>query len=345
MNSMSDRVQSRYQCMRRENRTLIVSIVLVTAFSPSGALTQERQSDCPPIKYSARMTHAQPFRLKAIAGQVVYGEGSQKGELNPASNICLDLFAREDKHLVATVRTESGGQFNFVNIPPGKYLLSVFGSALHEISVPVEVAERDSVRAFKPWRLLLHVRSKDDRKMSFVTPITQPLVRAELLKLVQEDQAIRNEQIRKGSAFPDQAITARMAVIDAAGTVRMKEIVKRYGWPGPDLVGQDGADAAFMLVQHSPDYSFEQAMLPLVRQSYKSGKLSAWNYALLVDRVRVHQGKPQLYGMSVNHWAGKEPVFDPIGDEADVDQRRAKLGLPPLRDYVEIMKRLYFPTH
>jgi hypothetical protein len=123
----------------------------------------------------------------------------------------------------------------------------------------------------------------------------------------------------------------------------MKEIVKRYGWPGPELVGQDGAYDAFLLLQHSPDLAFQTAMLPLVRKSYENGKLSAWNYALLVDRVRVRAGRLQVYGMSLNHWAGQEPILDPIEDEANVDKRRAKIGLSPLRDYLEFMRRMYFP--
>jgi hypothetical protein len=123
----------------------------------------------------------------------------------------------------------------------------------------------------------------------------------------------------------------------------MKEIVKRYGWPGPELVGSDGADAAFLLVQHSPELALQQAMLSRVRRSYESGNLSAWNYALLLDRVLTREGKPQVYGMALDHWAGKEPVLYPIVDEANVDQRRAKIGLPPLREYLEFLKRLYFP--
>jgi hypothetical protein len=149
--------------------------------------------------------------------------------------------------------------------------------------------------------------------------------------------------LRNGANVPDQALAAPMAVIDAGSTARMKEIVRKYGWPGPELVGRDGADSAFLLLQHSPELAFQQAMLPLVRRSFERGDLSASNYALLVDRVLVREGKPQKYGMSVNHWDGKEPIPDPIEDEVNVDQRRTKIGLPPLHEYFEFIKRLYFP--
>lgn len=292
------------------------------------------------------MTNAYPYRLKGIEGQAVYGAVSEKGELQSASAVCVALFNQKDKRLVANVTTESSGQFKFANVAPGKYVLIFSVSALHEIIIPVEVAAGPRAKAFKRWGLLLHLRSRDDRKKSFVTPITQPGLRAELLKMWREDQAIRDEIIQNGFNLHDhdrQALDARMAVIDGANTGRMKEIVKRYGWPGPELVGADGANAAFLLVQHSPDLALQQAMLPLVRRSYESGNLSAWNYALLQDNVLVREGKPQMYGMSLDHWAGKEPLLNPIEDEANVDERRAKIGLGPLREYLEFMRRLYFP--
>src|ERR1044071_6917550 len=74
--------------------------------------------------------------------------------------------------------------------------------------------------------------------------VKEPALREELLKRVDQDQAIRNELISHGVKSPDKTILARMQAIDAANTERMKAIVKRYGWPGPELVGSDGSEAA-----------------------------------------------------------------------------------------------------
>jgi hypothetical protein len=333
-----------YPVRQRESRIDIVSVVIIVAVSLSGAaIAQQSQSKCAQIKYSESMTNAYRYRLKGIEGQAVYGEVSEKGELQSASGVCVALFKQNDKRLVSNVTTESGGQFRFADVAPGKYMLILSVSELHEIIIPVEVADGPRAKAFKRWGLLLHLRSRSDRKKSFVTPITQPGLREELLNMERQDQAIRNDLIENGADHPNKAIKARMAVIDSDNITRMKAIVKRYGWPGPDLVGADGAAAAFLLVQHSPTLAFQQAMLPLVRRSYESGKLSAWNYALLLDRVLIREGKPQVYGMAIKPWAGKEPVPYPIADEANVDKRRARIGLPPLREYLESMKRQYFP--
>jgi Family of unknown function (DUF6624) len=126
-------------------------------------------------------------------------------------------------------------------------------------------------------------------------PVKEPALRSELLKRVEQDQAIRNELISKGARNPDKAILARMQAIDAANTERMKAIIRQYSWPGPELVGRDGAEAAFLLVQHA-DLAFQKEMLPLVEKAYRSGALSGQSYALLLDRVLVGEGKPQVYG-------------------------------------------------
>jgi hypothetical protein len=165
--------------------------------------------------------------------------------------------------------------------------------------------------------------------------------------MVERDQAIRNEWINKGADNTDKSLLARMSEIDSKNTARMKEIVRRYGWPGSELVGTSGSKAAFLIVQHA-EHDFHRQMLPFVQRAYRSGGLSGSDYALFLDRVLVEDGKPQMYGTRVKPFElgnGKEPVPYPIKDEADVDKRRAEIGLPPLSEYLEGLKRMYFPQN
>src|SRR5215813_9541145 len=183
--------------------------------------------------------------------------------------------------------------------------------------------------------------SNSQAQTSSAQAVANPALRQELLQRVEQDQAIRNELIKKGMEHPDQSILARMQAIDASNTERMKAIVRQYGWPGPGLVGRDGTDAAFLLVQHA-NLAFQTEMLPLVEKAYKRGELSGQSYALLLDRVLVGEGKRQVYGTQAK-LKGKEFVPDPIEDEANVDKRRAEVGLPPLSEYLKALKREYFP--
>jgi hypothetical protein len=329
--------------MKREIHIFVISALVTIAHGQERAFAQQPKDGCSQIKYSEPRNNTNRYRLDRIEGQAVYGAASEKGEFFSASGLCVALFSKRGKQLVATVATDNQGQFQFTSVAPGDYVLIASLSALHEIIIPFELINIAAARPVKPRRLLLRMRSKEDRRKSFVTLVTEPALREELLKRAEQDQAIRNDLIKSGMDHPDKAIEARMAVIDSDNMARMKEIVKKYGWPGPELVGRDGADAAFLIVQHAPAFAFQKDMLRFVRAAFRDGKLSAWNYALLLDRVLVREGKPQVYGMSVNHWNGREPALDPIEDEANVNKRRASIGLPPLSEYLEFMKKMYFP--
>lgn len=174
-------------------------------------------------------------------------------------------------------------------------------------------------------------------------PVANSALRLELMRMVEADQAIRAELIKKGIEHPDAAILQRMNAIDKSNLARVKAIVKQCGFPTPKLVGRDGVEAAFLLIQHA-DLAFQKQMLPHVRDSFRSGNLSGQSYALLLDRVLVGEGKPQVYGTQAKPFdKGKEPRLELIEDEVNVDKRRAEVGLPPLSEYVKLLKQMYFP--
>ena len=95
----------------------------------------------------------------------------------------------------------------------------------------------------------------------------------------------------------------------------MKQIVAQYGWPGRSLVGNDGAGAAWLLVQHATsDAPFMEHCLSLM-QAAPAGEVSASNIAYLEDRVRIRQGKPQRDGTQFKQGADGHLVPDAIEDE------------------------------
>ena len=66
-----------------------------------------------------------------------------------------------------------------------------------------------------------------------------------------------------------------------------------------------------------------------------SGEVENTHLASLTDRVLLYEGKKQLYGMMLTRNEKGEKVPQPIEDEANVDKRRAKLGLQPLDEYLQ----------
>lgn len=149
----------------------------------------------------------------------------------------------------------------------------------------------------------------------------------ELMRMFDDDQAERSGD---GPLEGDQARTDRLAAI-----------IDEHGWPTYDLVGQDGAEAAWAIAQHSDlDPEFQARALELLRDAVAAGQGSPGNLAYLEDRVATGRGEPQTYGTQVGCGPdGPEPAT-PIDDPAGVDQRRADAGLDPLDIYLDEMAEL-----
>lgn len=131
--------------------------------------------------------------------------------------------------------------------------------------------------------------------------------------------------------------------IDAENTAFMRKVIEEHAWPGKSMVGADGAQAAFFLVQHAAtDPAFQRRCLELLTSAVERDEASAAHMAYLTDRVLVRSGKPQRYGTQFRkvHWQLK-PL--PIEYESNVDARRKEVGLPPLAEYVKQMREMQRP--
>jgi hypothetical protein len=168
-------------------------------------------------------------------------------------------------------------------------------------------------------------------------------LRQELLEMQAHDQEMRKalfEKYKPGVPFePHDQDWAES--LDQTNRARMKEIIAQYGWPGKSLVGDDGAKAAWLLIQHADrDLAFQKSCLELLEAAATAGEASLTDWAYLTDRVHIHEGKPQVYGTQLQLTHGGFTV-GAIEDEAQVDERRAKIGLGPLADYIAATKQLY----
>jgi hypothetical protein len=162
-------------------------------------------------------------------------------------------------------------------------------------------------------------------------------LRAELLQIAEQDQKNRAgieafiQRVGRKSAQGDSA-TKALTAADEPLMRRVRAIISTSGWPRRDRVGDDGAHAAWLVVQHAPS-DVQQSLLPLVRRAVLQGQARASDLALLEDRVLVAQGKLQRYGSQMRSSPTPgPPMLEPIENEPCVDQRRASVGLEPIAD-------------
>ncbi len=201
---------------------------------------------------------------------------------------------------------------------------------------------REPFARFAAW--LGEPRRKPD------TPALSPALaafRTELVKYGAEDQAIRDTivQMMQGTRATDTAVIGRQSRGDLIRATWLAGRVAELGWPKRTMVGDTAAEGAFYIVQHAVhDTAFQARMLPWLTQAAAAGEASGESVALLTDRIAVRRGEPQVYGTQAKLKDGRM-LLDPIADSANVNTRRARVGLPPLEEYLQRLRQQYLkPT-
>lgn len=157
-------------------------------------------------------------------------------------------------------------------------------------------------------------------------------LRAELIQMAKEDQETRDELLRSGN-LPKHGYAKEMKRIHERNNARMREIIEQYGWPGQSLVGEDGCEAAWLIVQHAVlEPLFQRQCLPLLEQAVAAGEAPGWQLAYLTDRVLMHEGKEQIYGTQYLPVEGGKSVLYKTADAENVDARRQAVGLASLEE-------------
>src|SRR5688572_25877047 len=97
-------------------------------------------------------------------------------------------------------------------------------------------------------------------------------LREQLIGMANEDKQVRAELAATGELFKGYA--PRMAEIHRRNADKLEGIISDFGWPGVSLVGEDGSDAAWLILQHAignPD--LQKRCLPLLQEAVTIGEI------------------------------------------------------------------------
>jgi hypothetical protein len=164
-------------------------------------------------------------------------------------------------------------------------------------------------------------------------------LRRRLIAMAEADERLRDELLGDGSLF--EGYNARMAELHARNAQALAAIVDEVGWPGRPLVGEDGAEAAWRVLQHamgSP--AVQRGCLPLLRDAAERGDVPAAYPAWLEDRIAFSERRPQRYGTQFDWDRDGRMSPWPIEDLAGLEARRASVGLPPLAEQQERLRAI-----
>jgi hypothetical protein len=156
-------------------------------------------------------------------------------------------------------------------------------------------------------------------------------LRKSLIALAEKDRLTRERLVAEGAFF--EGYHPEMQALHESNADRLAEIIPTYGWPTAEIVGPDGAEAAWLIVQHAISRpAFQKACLTHLQEAADAGSAPPWQPAMLLDRIRMFEGLPQIYGTQFDWDDAGEMSPVRIQDPASVDDLRAKIGLPSLKE-------------
>ncbi len=156
---------------------------------------------------------------------------------------------------------------------------------------------------------------------------SHPALRDQISHLVESDQAVRDQ---KGFDL------RRMQEADRRTAGPLKAILDEHGVPTYTMVGVQAAKDFVVMVQHQPA-EFRRAVLPKLKANVDAGQADPGVFAMVYDRTQRDQGRNQLYGQQLE-CAGTALELAPIDDPANVNARRAELGLMRLELYSRLVR-------
>lgn len=155
-----------------------------------------------------------------------------------------------------------------------------------------------------------------------------------LLGMVAEDARVRAELLATGELF--LGYSPRMAEVHNRNAQALQAIIEQSGWPGKSRVGEEGARAAWFILQHAIGQSnFQRTCLPLLKDAVARREADPATVGYLEDRICFFEGRPQRYGTQFD-W-DEHGHMSPwtIEDPARVDEYRQMVGLGPLAARIE----------
>lgn len=168
--------------------------------------------------------------------------------------------------------------------------------------------------------------------------MTEDACREHLIAAAQRDRDVRARLAASGALFG--GYHPEMEAVHIANAKLLEEIINATGaWPTRKRFGDDGAGAAFMIAQHAISLpAFQRRALALLLDAAEQGEINPLDTAYLSDRIAVFEGRAQIFGTQFDWDEHGQLSPAPIADPANVDERRASVGLPPIADVIASMR-------
>ena len=154
-------------------------------------------------------------------------------------------------------------------------------------------------------------------------PVPQPDIARELIEMGAQDRAVRQAW---AAGKRDAASEKKFAADDRKRQRRLRQIITTKGWPTISMVGAEAANEAWLVAQHAPPAQLKHWAV-FMRAAAARHEIKLVNLATTLDRVRMYEKRPQIYGTQYSTRNDGAIQFYRIEDIANIDQRRLEMGM------------------
>ncbi len=161
--------------------------------------------------------------------------------------------------------------------------------------------------------------------------------RALLVDAARCDVETRTRLATSGALF--DGYHPQMEAVHDAGAALLARAFDAISWPGRGVIGDEGAAAAFLILQHAIGHpELQRRGLALMLEAIPRGDANALDAAYLSGRIAVFEGREQTFGTQFDWDAAGQLSPALTCDPAGLDARRASVGLPPMAETIAHMR-------
>lgn len=154
------------------------------------------------------------------------------------------------------------------------------------------------------------------------------MTKQEFIKQINEmvgiDQELRSKT-KPGRELGNFLIYA----IDAVHNYRVKNLLKKFGYPRQKKIGKEAMHNFWLLIQHQ-DYDAD-----LQKMCLKKCDFDLKDEAYLTDRIMIKEKGKQLYGTQFRRMPDNKRAPFPIIKQKEIDKRRRKMGLDSMEEEIK----------
>lgn len=167
--------------------------------------------------------------------------------------------------------------------------------------------------------------------------MTEEEWREALISAARRDIDVRTRLAQSGALF--DGYHPEMEAVHDENAGLLTRALDELGWPGRHKLGDEGAAAAFLILQHAIGHpALQRRGLALMLEAIPQGQANALDAAYLADRISVFEGALQTFGTQFDWDANGQLSPAPTREPETLDERRASVGLPPIADVIAEMR-------